>query len=74
MIRSYWLAGLGTGVAILAGCQQRLVDRTDREVYSLIEDRQRAALGATSDVQIGSETGEPVRAGHMYSFSPAIYS
>ncbi len=70
MIRSYWLAGLGTGVAILAGCQQRLVDRTDREVYSLIEDRQRAALGATSDVHVGSETDEPVPTGQMYSFNP----
>ncbi len=52
------------------GCKAHLIDRTDRSVYRLIEDRQRAALGTTSDANIGEETGEVRRSDEMYSFAP----
>ncbi|MEK7757903.1 MAG: TolC family protein, partial [Planctomycetota bacterium] len=47
-----------------------LIDRTDRGVYRLIEDRQNAALGTTSDANIGPESGELTTTGDMYSFTP----
>ena len=40
------------------GCQSYLIDRTDRGVYRLIEDKQKGALGATSNANIGPESGE----------------
>jgi len=39
-------------------------------VYRLIEDRQKAALGATSNANIGPESGEITNTGEMYSFTP----
>lgn len=60
----------------IAGCKSYLIDRTDRGVYRLIEDRQKAALGATSDANIGPESGEtgarmaPRTSNEMYSFTP----
>lgn len=55
---------------LVAGCQSYIIKRTDRGVYRLIEDRQKAALGATSDANIGPESGELTKTGDMYSFTP----
>lgn len=52
------------------GCSQLVIDRTDRQVYEAIEDRQRTALGRTSDVHIGEDSGRIDRSGQMYSFTP----
>ncbi len=55
---------------MVAGCQQLVNDRTDRQVYRAIEQRQRDALGITSDVQIGREDGRYSRNPEMYDFVP----
>lgn len=52
------------------GCAPGIIERTDRGVYRVIEDRQRAALGATSDAHVGPESGEVARTAEMYSFTP----
>lgn len=55
---------------VVAGCRSLLIDRTDGEVYRLLEDRQQAALGATSDVHIGEESGSIGATDRMYEFNP----
>lgn len=52
------------------GCRSHLIDGTDRQVYHAIQDRQLAALGETSDANIGSERGELDLSDRMYSFNP----
>ncbi len=47
-----------------------LIDRADKGVYRVIEDRQKAALGATTNTHIGSETGDVRPNDEMYSFNP----
>ena len=56
--------------ATFIGCRSTLIERTDREVYSVIAERQRTALGSTSDVRLGRESGQMQRSGGMYSFNP----
>ena len=56
--------------ATLIGCRSTLIERTDREVYSVIAERQRTALGSTSDVWLRRESGQVQRSGGMYSFNP----
>jgi outer membrane protein TolC len=52
------------------GCRTMLVDRTDRDVYGLIADRQDAALGETSNVQLDPlQDGDP-SSERMYRFTP----
>ncbi len=63
-----WLLVL-TGVS-LAGCSRMIVDRTDRNVYRLIEDRQRAALGEASDLGQKAEIDDVTESGRMYDFEP----
>jgi outer membrane protein TolC len=70
MIRPHRPAALCVGITVVLGCQQRIIDRTDREVYSLIEGQQRAALGTTSDVHVGAEAGELADTERMYRFNP----
>ena len=41
----------------LAACQQATIDQTDKTVYRTILDRQRDALGAVSDANVGRESG-----------------
>ena len=66
-----WAAAFGIlALGSAGGCQSTLIDRTDRGVYRLIEERQKAALGATSNANIGPESGEITNAGEMYSFTP----
>ena len=55
---------------VLAGCRSAIIDRTDRGVYRLIQERQSAALGATSDATLAPETGEIAPHKGMYSFVP----
>lgn len=55
---------------LIVGCRSWLIDRTDREVYRLIDTRQRGALGSTSDTHIGSEAGRLGMDGAMYSLNP----
>jgi outer membrane protein TolC len=58
------------GIVALAGCAQTLLDRTDRSVYRLVEQRQKDALGATANASLG-EVHDPVRPdGSMYEFVP----
>jgi len=69
--RSIHCAGLLISASLLTpACQSTIIKHADREVYRVIEDRQRAALGATSDVNIGPEAGEVSGAERMYSFNP----
>ena len=57
-------------VLLIGGCRTWLIDRTDREVYRLIEGRQQGALGIISDARIGSESGEVAAYDRMYRFNP----
>lgn len=54
----------------MAGCARWVIDDSDRNVYGLIESRQHAALGVTSDIDLGHEPGEPVVTERMYEFAP----
>lgn len=54
----------------VCGCSQLVIDRTDRQVYEVIEGRQRTALGTTSDAHIGEESGRIGASGEMYSINP----
>ncbi len=64
------IAIISSGWVALAGCQSLLIRQTDREVYRAIEDRQRSTLGATSNADIGPESGTVEGADRMYSFQP----
>lgn len=55
---------------MLGGCHAALVGDTDRDVYRLIDERQRAALGAASDVRIDTETDANPTSERMYRFNP----
>ncbi|MBI4719543.1 MAG: TolC family protein [Planctomycetes bacterium] len=63
---------LGACLLVLAtpGCHQAILDRTDRSVYRLIEDRQKDALGTTSDVSLGPASDQLDDKRRMYSFNP----
>jgi outer membrane protein TolC len=52
------------------GCHQAVIDSADRQVYEVIQDRQTAALGTTSDVHVGPEDGELGATDRMYQFVP----
>lgn len=54
----------------VAGCAQRVIRDTDRDVYELLRERQRASVGTTSDVNIGQESGVVSKDGRMYDFTP----
>jgi len=57
------------GLLMLVGCQW-FVDEADREVYRLIENRQRAALGETHETRVDRER-PPISAGEgAYAFLP----
>ena len=53
----------------LAGCQAAL-DRTDRQVYGLIAERQREALGVEADLAIGRDDASPRPGSRAYAFVP----
>lgn len=53
-----------------AGCQTKIINSTDKQVYQVIAERQRDALGATTNVDIGEETGVIGAADQMYDFAP----
>ncbi len=57
-------------VLLVSGCRSWLIDRTDRNVYALIAERQQDALGITSDARIGPESGDPGPGDRMYRFNP----
>jgi len=62
---------LACGVPLLAtACQSFVINNADKNVYRAIEERQRDALGATTDVNIGSESGHIGPPGEMYDFVP----
>ncbi|MFQ5461856.1 MAG: TolC family protein [Phycisphaerae bacterium] len=66
----YWLP---TTVALLAsasGCFNAIRRDTDRRVYQAIEQRQRDAIGATTDIQIRYPKDTRPRTDEMYSFTP----
>lgn len=52
------------------GCGPTILGTADRGVYRLIEKRQRAALGATSEVDIHREDGPVDTNERMYRFTP----
>jgi len=58
------------GLICVAGCQSYFVDRADKNVYRVVEDRQKAALGQTSDAHLGNESGEFGGSKEMYSYTP----
>ncbi|UCE59497.1 MAG: TolC family protein [Phycisphaerales bacterium] len=68
----YRFAGLSALAAVIVGCHGTLIDRTDRDVYDLLSQRQQAALGETSNVDIGNERGNVSGASEMYSFTPHV--
>ena len=70
MARAAWLLVSVALAAGLVGCASHLNDRTDRSVYSAIRERQQAALGETSDVDIGKEPGGLPKSSRMYSRNP----
>ena len=71
MARSVFVAGLMSAFLLAAGgCHEWFINRADREVSQLIESRQRAALGETHPVDIGTETGRIRWTESMYSFAP----
>jgi len=51
-------------------CRSTIIKRSDREVYSLVEQRQRDALGATSNVRLQPEDGHQSLSQEAYSFTP----
>ncbi len=57
-------------VVLVIGCQQKIIEQTDRSVYRVIEKRQQDALGEVSNAQIGPETGKVAKSARMYSFVP----
>lgn len=66
---SAWMVVLiGFKLTAASGCGLWAAD-ADREVYRLIEQRQMAALGTTSEARVEDPTGEP-RRGDLYSFVP----
>ncbi|MBU0719654.1 MAG: hypothetical protein KJ749_15525, partial [Planctomycetes bacterium] len=61
---------LSSAVLLVGACQSHVIDGADRQVYRLIEDRQRATLGSTSDAYIGPESGHLSASERVYSFAP----
>ncbi len=51
-------------------CTPLIIDHADKQVYSLIESRQKAALGQTSDARIGKDYGDFQQSDSMYDFAP----
>ncbi len=60
-----------SALAVLSGCQTTAVEQTDRGVYGLIAERQREALGTTTDVRLGEEDGESSTTEAMYDSTPS---
>lgn len=56
-------------LSLLGGCHDAWINRTDRQVYNLIAERQQAALGETSDARIEDAPTER-RTERMYRFNP----
>lgn len=54
----------------IVGCQATLIDLPDKRVHRLVEDRQKSALGATSNAAIGTENGQVARSESLYSSNP----
>ncbi len=73
MARSRAPLFLLAGFAVVwgCGCRQLWIDSADREVSQLVESRQRAALGFTSDADIGPEHGRFTGTADMYSMAPS---
>ncbi len=69
-MKSIMLGFLSITVTLAVGCQTSLINRTDRDVYGLIQSGQMAALGVTTDTNIGAETGELATSERMYKFNP----
>ncbi|MEE9296725.1 MAG: TolC family protein [Phycisphaerae bacterium] len=55
----------------ICGCQWWWIDDADREVASLIQKRQQAALGMTADAYVGDESGLIGGTSDPYSFVPS---
>lgn len=65
-----WLILLGGSLLLLCACRTAVINRSDREVYSLVEQRQRDALGVTSEVRLQPEDGHVSLSEESYSFAP----
>src|ERR1051325_11605196 len=67
--RHFWGDLLSSLLLVLTGCQA-FVEQSDRQVYALIEQRQREALGQTHPARIDDEH-VPARPDHpAYEFVP----
>jgi outer membrane protein TolC len=64
------ISTLLTALAMLAGCRTAQINEADREVYRLIERRQRDAIGIVSSAYIYDETGALGDSHRMYDYNP----
>lgn len=59
------------GLLILTvACTRQVIHDSDRDVYRLLREQQRTAIGANSDVNIGPESGESGASARIYDFAP----
>ncbi len=65
---------LALALLAVAGCSGPVIKSADRRVYSLIDERQEAALGEQHDIRIREDDGLIGTAGSMYSFTPSPLS
>lgn len=61
---------LGVFSLLVFGCRSQVIERADRGVYRLIEERQNDTLATSSDVHLGTEDGDVVPGGRAYGFVP----
>ena len=66
--KTFWLATVAS-IHLIPGCRGP-IEGTDRQVYQVIEERHRAALGETHDATLGSESGTFESSSRMYDFNP----
>lgn len=58
------------GILPIIGCLQQIIDQTDREVYQLIEERQKASIGTSSNFFLGKPSHHISFDDQMYRFNP----
>lgn len=59
-----------TCILPITGCSQLIIDYADREVYQLIKERQKASIGASSNVFVGKPSHDISVDDRMYRFNP----
>jgi len=64
------MSAAGALLLLSIGCRQDILRGTDRQVYSVIEERQQASLGRSTNVYLGEEDGNIPMSARMYDFDP----